>query len=196
VTLRQLIVALVVLITLSAAMFVYVWQLRRQTIPVTTTDNLPPVTPPKAGPAENVTLWVAENDPGVLRARSVSVPLASGRQQQAEELLRSLLGIYSQEHSAPPLRAGSEIHAVYLVEPGLAVVDINTAMADSQTSGILAEELTIASLVQSLSTNIQGISQVKILVDGKERETLAGHADISGTYEVSQISELAKQLAQ
>jgi hypothetical protein len=35
---------------------------------------------------------------------------------------------------------------------------------------------------------------VKILVDGKERETLSGHADISDFYDVSQVSELAKQL--
>jgi hypothetical protein len=36
---------------------------------------------------------------------------------------------------------------------------------------------------------------VKILVDGKERSTLAGHADLSGTYDVSQVSVLAKQLS-
>ncbi|HEV2696379.1 MAG TPA: GerMN domain-containing protein, partial [Terriglobales bacterium] len=75
-------------------------------------------------------------------------------------------------------------------------IDLNAAFADGQTSGVLAEELTIASMVQSLSSNVRGITQVKFLVDGNERDTLAGHADLTGTYAVSQISGLAKQLSE
>ena len=53
----------------------------------------------------------------------------------------------------------------------------------------------MASIIQTLSTNIPGLTRVKILVDGKERETLAGHADLSGFYEVSQAAELARELS-
>jgi hypothetical protein len=60
---------------------------------------------------------------------------------------------------------------------------------------VLAEELTVTSFVQTLTANFEGILRVKILVDGKERSTLAGHADLSGTYDVSQVSVLAKQLS-
>jgi hypothetical protein len=35
---------------------------------------------------------------------------------------------------------------------------------------------------------------VKILVEGKERETLAGHADLSGFYDVSAVNQLTAQL--
>jgi hypothetical protein len=69
------------------------------------------------------------------------------------------------------------------------------AFADGQVSGVLAEELTIASIIQTLSTNIPGLARVKILVDGKERETLAGHADLSGVYGVQQIAEVVKELS-
>jgi hypothetical protein len=48
--------------------------------------------------------------------------------------------------------------------------------------------------VQTLSANIPGIARVKILVDGKTRETLAGHADLSGIYDVSAINQLASRL--
>jgi hypothetical protein len=35
---------------------------------------------------------------------------------------------------------------------------------------------------------------VKILVDGKERETLAGHADLTGFYDVTAVNQLATEL--
>jgi hypothetical protein len=55
--------------------------------------------------------------------------------------------------------------------------------------------LTIASLAQTLSANFQGISRIKFLVNGKESDTLAGHADLSRVYSISQISDLVKQLS-
>ncbi len=81
------------------------------------------------------------------------------------------------------------------MDPGLVVVDVNSALADGQTSGVLAEELTVTSFVQTLTANQPGIARVKILVDGKERSTLAGHVDLSGIYDVDQVSSLAKQLS-
>jgi len=44
------------------------------------------------------------------------------------------------------------------------------------------------------SANIPGILKVKILVEGKQRETLAGHADLSNFFDVSAVKQLARQL--
>jgi hypothetical protein len=52
----------------------------------------------------------------------------------------------------------------------------------------------VASLIQTLSANIPGILKVKILVEGKERETLAGHADLSDFFDVAAINQLTAQL--
>ena len=46
----------------------------------------------------------------------------------------------------------------------------------------MVEELTLASMAQTLAANLPGITRVKLLVDGKERETLAGHVDLMGFY--------------
>jgi hypothetical protein len=59
---------------------------------------------------------------------------------------------------------------------------------------VLIEELTVASLIHTISANTPGILKVKILVDGKERDTLAGHADLSDFYDVSAVNQLASQL--
>jgi len=152
------------------------------------------VAPPVSGPTEQATLYVAYDDPGVLQAQSARIPLPAGRQERAQELLRALLGLYLDKSSSHPLGAGAEVRDVYLVDPGLAVIDLNAAFADSHRSGVLVEELTIASLIQTLSANIPGILRVKILVDGKERDTLAGHADLSGFYDVPAVGQLVNQL--
>ncbi len=137
-----------------------------------------PVAAPVQGPTEQVTLFVAYDDPGALRAQAANIALPAGRQERAQELLRALLGLYLDKSSSHPLGPGAEIRDVYLVDPGLAVIDTNDAFADGHRSGVLVEELTVASMVQTLAANIPGINRVKILVGGQERETLAGHADL------------------
>ena len=129
-----------------------------------------------------------------MRPQSARIPLPAGRQQRAEELLRALVDIYLGESAPHRLARGAEVRNVYLVNPGLAVIDTDSAFADGHRSGILEEELTVASLVETLSANIPGITRVKILVDGKERETLAGHADLSGFYDVSAVGKMAEQM--
>ena len=155
-----------------------------------------PISAPVQGPTEPVTLYVAYDDPGVLRPQSASIPLPAGRQERAQELLRALLALYLDKSSSHPLGPGAEVRDVYLVDPGLAVIDINDAFADGHRSGVLVEELTVASLVQTLAMSIPGINRVKILVGGRERETLAGHADLSVVYDVSAVGQMVAQLQQ
>ena len=109
-------------------------------------------------------------------------------------MLRALLSHYLEKSSPHPLAPGSDIRNVYLVDPGLAVIDLNADFANGHRSGVLVEELTVASLAQTLSSNIQGITRVKFLVDGQERNTLAGHADLADTYSVSQVGEMVNAL--
>ena len=129
-----------------------------------------------------------------LRAESAQIPLPSGRQQRAEELLRALLSLYLDKSSPHVLGPGADIRSVFLVDPGVAVIDLNSAFADTHRSGVLVEELTVASLIHTITANTPDILKVKILVDGKERDTLAGHADLSSFYDVTAVNQLATQL--
>jgi hypothetical protein len=63
-----------------------------------------------------------------------------------------------------------------------AVVDVNSAFADEHRSGVMVEELTLAALARTLGANISGLKEMKVIVDGRERETLAGHADLTEFY--------------
>ncbi len=191
---RHLRIAVGILLLAVLGMGFYVGRVRGRAQQTGPAADARPVAPPAAGPTERVTLYVANDAGGVLRAQGANIPLPSARQQRAEELLRALLDIYLSKDSPHPLGPGSEVRAVYLVDPGLVVIDLNAALANGHRSGVLEEELTIASLIQTLAANIPGILRVKILVEGKERETLAGHADLSATYDTIAVSQLVAQM--
>ena len=192
---RHLYFAVSVLLLAVLGMSLYAWHMRgRAATNSAAALDTRPVEAPIAGATEQVTLFVAYDDIGVLHAQSARIPLPSVRQQRAEELLRALLALYLDKASPHPLPQGADVRSVYLVDPGLAVIDINAAFADGHRSGVLSEELTVASLIQTLSANLPGILKVKILVEGKERQTLAGHADLSSFYDVAAVNQLASQL--
>jgi spore germination protein GerM len=192
---RHLIIAVAILLAITLGMGFYVLRMRarvdRTEISATNTQ---PVAPPVSGSSEQVTLYVAYDDAGVLRPKSVRITLPTGRQERAAEILRALLTLYLDKFSPHPLGPGSDIRDVYLVDPGLAVIDLNAAFADNHRSGVLVEELSVVSLVQTLSANIPGINRVKILVEGNERETLAGHADLSNFFDVPAVTQAVAQL--
>jgi len=192
---RHLLIGLAVLLVAALGMSIYAWHMRKVVVTTSaaSTDTRP-LAPPVAGPTEQVYLFVAHDEDGTLRPESARIPMPSGRQQRAEELLRALLSVYLDKSSPHALGPGSDVRSIFLVDPGVAVIDLNAAFADTHRSGILVEELTVASLIHTVSANTQGIVKVQILVDGKQRETLAGHADLSGYYDVSAVNQLATAL--
>jgi len=66
----------------------------------------------------------------------------------------------------------------------LAVIDLRGSFADRHPSGVEVESLTLLSILGTLHANLPQIEQVRFLVDGASRETLAGHADLLRTYPV------------
>jgi spore germination protein GerM len=192
---RHLQIAVTVLLAAALGLSIYAWHVRKTVAatPAAPVDTRP-LAPPVTGPTEKVVLYVAQDDDGTLRAQPAQIPMPSGRQQRAEELARALISLYLEKNSPHVIGAGTEVRSVFLVDPGVAVIDMNGAFADSHRSGVLVEELTVASLIHTITANTPNILRVRILIDGKQRETLAGHADLSSFYEVAAVDQLASQL--
>jgi hypothetical protein len=192
---RHLHIAMGVLLVAALGLSIYAWHVRKTVVraPVAAMDTTP-LAPPVSGPTERVILFIAHDEDGTLRPESAQIPMPSDRQQRAEELLRTLVAYYLQKNSTHTLGAGAEVRSVFLVDPGGAVIDLNSAFADTHRSGVLVEVLTVASLIHTIAANLPGISRVKILVDGKPRDTLAGHADLSSYYDVSGVNQLVTEL--
>jgi hypothetical protein len=183
-----------VLLLIAAGLGFYAYHLRAKVAAEEQrqTQQSQVVVPPASGPTAPVTLYVAWDQEGGLRRSSVNVALPQERSERARAVLRALLGAYLQPGSQHPIGAGSDVRDVFLMGSDTAVIDTNAAFADAHPSGVLAEELTIASIVATLNAGDPQITRVKILVDGKERDTLAGHADLRRFYRANGIGQILK----
>jgi hypothetical protein len=193
---RRLLVLFAGLAVLAAGLSVYVFHLKakvaRDAQLAAQQENA--AAPVGNGPPQTVTLYVASDSDGTLRKTQTSVVLPPERTERDRAILRTLVAQYLKPDSPHAIGAGSEIRQVYLMGNDTAVVDTNPAFADAHPAGVLAEELTVASLVMTLNANDGQISRVKILVNGQERDTLAGHADLRRFYEANTVSQLVSGL--
>jgi Sporulation and spore germination len=193
---RRIVVVFAVLLLIALGLGIYAWRLKRK---VAREEQLAAqqqlaMAPPANGPPTPVTLYIASDSDATLRKSQVTIVLPPERSERARAVLRALFGAYLQSPSPHPIGAGADVRDVYLLGDDTAVVDTNSAFADSHPSGVLAEELTVASIVATLNADDSTIQRVKILVNGHERETLAGHADLQRFYLASNIGQVVKDL--
>jgi hypothetical protein len=82
------------------------------------------------------------------------------------------------------LVAPTDPNALQPKTPGgeLAVIDLRGSFVNGLPSGVETESLTLLSMIGTLHANLPQIEQIRFLVDGQARETLAGHADLLRTY--------------
>jgi len=128
-------------------------------------------------------------------ARSHLYVVGKFDEKQVEAAVRAAFSDWKKGTPPPDAKPSPRAQrAVYLVDPGLVVIDVNAAFANGHRSGVLEEELTVTSIIQTLAANLPDILRVKFLVEGKERETLAGHADLSSMYDTIAVSQLVAQM--
>ena len=155
--------------------------------------GLAPVALTAENKPEHLRILVAYDDDQALRWRDTDSPMPQDRALRAEEVLRAVLAQYTQLPSPHPLSRAADIKEVFLVGDNTLLVNTNAAFADNHPSGITPEELTITSLIETVSANVPGIERVKFLVEGKERETLAGHMDLASFYDIKMVHDLARE---
>ncbi|SEF68941.1 Sporulation and spore germination [Bryocella elongata] len=73
----------------------------------------------------------------------------------------------------------------------LAVINLRGSFVNAHPSGVEVEQLTLQSIIGTLHANLPQIEQVRFLVDGQPRETLAGHADLLRLYMVRDTTTTA-----
>jgi hypothetical protein len=188
----QITVALVLLAILVSGVVIIRITHKEEALTEQAADSAP-VAPLVGGKQEQIQVLVAYDDDQVLRWRTADVFLPADRGLRARETLRSVLAQYLQTPSPHPLARGADIKDVYFINPETMVVDTTAQFADGHPSGIMLEEMTLTSLIETLTANVPGVTKVKFLVDGKERETLAGHADLMSFYQTAAVHEMAKE---
>jgi len=199
----------VVLLAASTVMGGVLWQLRdRAHQRLLAGQDSAPTQAPQVAPAEQATLLVASDTDNSLLARTLSLPLPQSSGARARAVLGKLLDLYASPEAAHPVPGGAaSIAQVFLLPasggtstpgatatapkesqttPELAVVNLTGAFAAGHPSGLETETLTVLSICATLHANQPRITQVRFLVDGQTRATLAGHADLTRTYLATQ----------
>ena len=188
-----------VLVLASAIMGFALWrQLERAHPRLLAGGDSAPTQAPQVAPAEQATLIVANDTDGSLLTEVQSLPLPKDPGARARAVLGKLLDLYAAPDAAHPVPGGApSVAQVFLMPapsltaaeskstdsgPQLAVVNFAASFAATHPSGIETETLTVLSICATLHANLPRITQVRFLVDGQPRATLAGHADLTRTY--------------
>jgi len=182
---RKIGITLAILLLAVIARGLYGLHLRRQALQLraSTTSGARPRAPPVTGPQQQITVFLPDDVKGTLVKREITATLPQDPTLRARELVHALIAQWQEKNSRHPITEAADVNAVFLLNNNqTAIIDVNGAFADQHRSGILVEELTLASIARTLGANIPGVSEIRIVVDGNQRETLAGHADLTSSY--------------
>jgi hypothetical protein len=191
-------IVFVVLLVVSIVMGVVLVRLRERAHErLLKGEDLAPTVAPAVAPEVQATLMLANDMDGTVVAEGQSLPLPKDAEARARALVEKLLEMYASPGAMHPVPGVPRaVLQVFLLpvpddaksrtagQPGgqLAVVDLAGAFADGHPSGILAETLTVESICETLHANLPQVAEVRFLVNGLPRSTLAGHADLTRTY--------------
>jgi hypothetical protein len=184
-------VLLWVLLLVSAVMAIFLIRMReRAADKLQAAADAAPLAPPSVMPTSDVTLMLANDTDGSLVNAPRRLALPSEQHGRARYLLNQLLAEYAKPGSLHPIGANAGVDDVFFMplpegttDIGLlAVVNLSGSLLQAHPSGIETETMTLLSLIGTLHANMPEVSQVRFLVDGAPRDTLAGHADLNRTY--------------
>jgi hypothetical protein len=172
--------------------------------------------------SEPVTFDLANDTDGTITAQAREIALPSETTARVRALIDHLVAEYALPGSNHPLMSGAAVSEVFLLplpitgqsvsnpapvadpnalqpnSPGgqLAVIDLRSTFVNQHPSGVEVETLTLASILGTLHANLPQIEQVRFLVEGQPRETLAGHADLLRTYPARDTTTAANGASQ
>ena len=208
-------ILLIVLALASIGMGAVLWHMRERAHQemIQGYDAAPTKAPAVAADAQ-ATLVVANDDDNGLREQLHSLPLPAEDGARIRAILGKLLEIYAEPDAAHPVpgAAGPDhagpVRQVFLLpvpeansSPAanlaanstsgsqLAVVNLSGSFAASHPSGLESETLTVLSICRTIHANLPRVTEVRFLVDGEPRATLAGHADLTRIYLVADAVE-------
>ena len=120
---------------------------------------------------EGARLFAAGPD-GLLHVREVELPRFSTTRGRAEALVQRIV----EESGTFPEEV--QVLDVFVSGRGVAVINFTLDLLEGHSGGLHAEELTVYSLSHTLVESLPAIAEVRLLVEGRETETLAGHLDL------------------
>jgi hypothetical protein len=128
--------------------------------------------------------WGSRDQDGSLVAVTIELPLSPDPVLRAKQLLNTLLA-GPVDPEARTLPSDASLLEFYILPDGTAIADFSEGLANGIPSGIQSEQLALDSITRTLQANVPQVQRLKILIHGQEVDTLAGHLDLTQTFQVS-----------
>ena len=123
-----------------------------------------------------VTLYFSDANERFLLSEKRWVPKGDDIVGQAREIIRGLVD-GSKEGHVGTFPEGTTVQSVKFAD-GVMTVAFGGGFVKNHPGGSASELATIYSLTNSLTDNLPSVKKVRILVEGRERESIKGHIDL------------------
>ena len=124
-----------------------------------------------------VLLYFSDREEEYLVGEKREIPKRDKIDEEAKETIIELIkGPKGKLVPTLPLR--TKLLALRVNDKGVAEVNFNKALSQDHPGGSSAEMMSVYSIVNSLTLNFPQIKKVKILIEGKAEETIAGHLSL------------------
>ena len=180
------ILAVIGILSIAGAVCLFFQSAHAQMERLTRADSLLQLTGPMQPKKSAVHLYFADRNNYYLMSEQRVVSHSGDSVDYARSIVEALIK-GPQKSLARTIAASTELRAIYIIPAGICYVDFSQAVEKDHPGGCNSELLTIYSVVNSLILNVPGIKRVKLLIDGTETQTLAGHIDLAFPFEANML---------
>lgn len=142
-----------------------------------TSSSVAPAPPAEPRPMKTVRLFFPREDDGLLVPEEREIPADASPAREAEAAIAELIK-GPRGDLDPSVPAEARLARIFITRDGTAYADFSRELSEKHPSGTEAEMMTVYSIVDTLAANFPSIKKVFLLIDGEERETLAGHLSL------------------
>ncbi|MCL5808952.1 MAG: GerMN domain-containing protein [Deltaproteobacteria bacterium] len=133
---------------------------------------------------QEVTLFFSDANERFLIPEKRFIPREKEPEEQAQEMVKALLS-GSKTGLVNTFPENAELQGVKLEGGDTLLVNFSESLAVNHPGGSAAEMATVYSLTNTLTVNMPAIKKVKILIGGKERESLKGHIGLKNPFTIN-----------
>jgi len=146
----------------------------------------PPISTPTDVVAQIPIFWAA--GPDRIAPTQVALPLSADPVKRARQVIDALI-LQTPSADQRTLPADATLLAFYILPDGTAIADFSDTLSTGTPSGIMSEQLAVDSIARTLEKNVSGLRRLKILIHGQEVDTLAGHVDLTGFFDLNSATQ-------
>lgn len=128
---------------------------------------------------KKIILYLGDNQTDGFKLFEESIFESEHLVNEIKQVIQKLLEIPKSKEYIKLIPEGTLLREAYIDANNICYLDFTAEIKLNHKGGTEGEFLTIYSIVNTLFHNFPQIRGVKILIDGKEEDTLAGHIDIS-----------------